>query len=133
MSGDVLRTVIGPNVTLVMQEAAVRGRVRVCAARLRADAGPVAGQSVWWGWVVRGELFADYAPGIFYAIRTRYPRLGWSCAWASARILSRPLARWASFGVWRPGAWTLVPRTVAGCLVVEPPALRLERRLRAHV
>ena len=127
---DGLREALGPNVTLVTTEVAAVGRMTVHRAELRADAGPLAGTRVPWGFVVVGKLSDAGDDLVLYAIRTDWPRLGWLCAWSAARMLAQPLPTWAVFGRLRPGAWALRPRAAEGCTVVEPPALRLERKLR---
>lgn len=128
MSSGALRRLIGPNVTLVTTPITQVSRMVVCLARLRADAGQIAGQSIPWGFVVHGEL-TQGLDAVWYAIRTDYERLGWMTSYAAARILARPLLHWRSRGLHGPGAWELWSREFGYATVLEPEALNAERRM----
>lgn len=123
-----LRRVIGPNVTLVTTPVLRLSRMTIYTARLRADAGQVEGQSIWWGFIVQGEL-SQNVDGVWYAIRTDYERLGWQTSNAAARILDRPMLRWRSLGLHGRGAWQLRSREFGYATVLEPDALATERRM----
>lgn len=126
---DAIRRVIGPAVTLVTRDAARLERMRVCAAWLLATAGPASGKSIWWGYVVHGELVRG-VDSILFAVRIDHARLGWQLAWAAARMLEEPILTWQTWSFHGPGSWTLEARESEGCTVIEPPALYLERMAR---